>query len=926
MRNRLSSLTLAICAIMFATWLVGSGCHRSFYRREADGEARMLIREKLNDARWSQIEPTIETAPDSRMYDPFSADHPPMPNDDRASHEFMHCVDGKPGYQYWHVNGDTSAVENPDWRAYLPVDERGVLVLDLETAVQLSLIHSPALQRQRENLYQSALTVSLERFGFDLQAFSDWRGFFDTAGRLRGGDTSTSLSGRTALEKLSINGTTFVVGLANTLVWNFSGTDNRFGTNSLIDFTLIQPLLRGYGRQIVMESLTQAERNLLADVRQLERFRRGFYLFVVTGRNAGAGPGTNFLNEPGRGGFGAGGIIGLLERRQEIRIREFNVQSLENVLDQFREFFKEQRINLLQVRQAETSLYNAQDTLLRLRVSYQNELDQFKRDLGLPPDLEVEIKDPFLDQFELVDDELLQRQLEIGLVRDEIGLILFKVNPNSEDGTFDDSELQWSPELEQALRELLPVFDDLQPFFAQLAGADRELVLGDLDKLDSVTDQRKEELLTLRDFVAGSEGIFDIEPSILQPESIVSTGLLRTELDELQEKLKLIQVSVSDVSNEILQLIEEGPGLSSDELKKRLEENVIFDTPEAVTRLADAVIELTLIQARARTNSISLPAIELDSEAAWSIACQFRRDLMNARAALVDEWRQIELAADALESELDVIFNGSVGTTDDNLFGFDWSANQFGMGFRFDAPITRYVERNQYRNTLINYQRARRSYYQFEDSIKQNLRETLRAIDQSKVVFELNRRSIGAAVEQVELARFDLIRPVRPGQGGGQTTLGPTAARDLTSALNALQSAQNQFLSVWVSYEVARRGLDFDLGTMQLTPDGYWLDPGTINEAYAYRAAEAFGIPAESICLPPDVSFSDPGDGMGPEMAPAEMPESGAEEYYEDGEFPNSDAQPSLDPAVRPDEQAAQSKRRGLFENVLKNTGFNKNQ
>ncbi len=31
-----------------------------------------------------------------------------------------------------------------------------------------------------------------------------------------------------------------------------------------------------------------------------------------------------------------------------------------------------------------------------------------------------------------------------------------------------------------------------------------------------------------------------------------------------------------------------------------------------------------------------------------------------------------------------------------------------------------------------------------------------------------------------------------------------------------------------MNYEVIRRSLDFDLGTMQLTPEGLWIDPGPL--------------------------------------------------------------------------------------------------
>jgi hypothetical protein len=43
-----------------------------------------------------------------------------------------------------------------------------------------------------------------------------------------------------------------------------------------------------------------------------------------------------------------------------------------------------------------------------------------------------------------------------------------------------------------------------------------------------------------------------------------------------------------------------------------------------------------------------------------------------------------------------------------------------------------------------------------------------------------------------------------------------------------LLQAQNDYLDVYVNYEVLRRSLDFDLGTMQLAPNGTWIDPGPI--------------------------------------------------------------------------------------------------
>ena len=168
-KTQINRLLLAVvllnsCAVI--------GCHRGYYRRQADAEAQRLIRQKSVDPRWNTATGSIDIDPQSRMFDPFSADHPPIPPDDASSHQLMHCVDGKPGYPQWNSNGDTNYVENPEWRRYLPLNEKGQVVLTLDGAYQLALIHSSELQEAREVLYLSALDVSLERFGFDSRL--DW--------------------------------------------------------------------------------------------------------------------------------------------------------------------------------------------------------------------------------------------------------------------------------------------------------------------------------------------------------------------------------------------------------------------------------------------------------------------------------------------------------------------------------------------------------------------------------------------------------------------------------------------------------------------------------------------------------------------------------------------------------------------------------
>jgi len=224
---------------------------------------------------------------------------------------------------------------------------------------------------------------------------------------------------------------------------------------------------------------------------------------------------------------------------------------------------------------------------------------------------------------------------------------------------------------------------------------------------------------------------------------------------------------------------------------------------------------LQLIQARARTESVLLPEVDISPEVAFEIARRNRRDWANARASLVDSWRQIEVVADQLESRLDFVVNGSVDDGDNG---------NLSVALQWDAPITRLLERNNYRRQLILYEQAKRRYYNYEDSIWQSLRAEVRQLQANRLRFELGRQSVGIAAEQIELNAD--IRALNDARG---RSAGPTAARDAISALNDLLDAQNGLLGIFVNYEVVRRGLDLDLGTMELTPEGLWIDPGKIS-------------------------------------------------------------------------------------------------
>ena len=855
----INSLMILIILVSLATI---SGCHRSYYRRQADVEVNRLIAEKTLDPRWNSIKGDIEIDSRSRMHDPFSKDHPPIPTDDPASHKLMRQVDGKPGYPHWHANGDISEVENPLWKSYLPINEHGQVQLSLDRAYQLALLHSSDLQAQYETLYESALDVSLERFGFDSQLFAGFNSFFTTQGRLAPGGSQSNLSFALGdnsqgiqLQRMGITGANFAVGLANTILFNFAG-NNTQSANTILDFSLVQPLLQNAGRSRILEALTQSERTLLANVRQLERFKRGFYLQIAIGRNPGAGPNLagNFLGTPASGGINAGGFLGLLEQQQQIRNQEFNVRQLETVLQQFEEYNKSGLLDAVQLKLFQSSFYLQQRTLLDAKTSYQTALDEFKSLLGLPPDLEVVIEDDFLDRFNLISDEINDRLITISDLRQRAGNQLSELDSVIE--AYRNPGFQWPADFNERLAKLVTEIEAAKEIIQTIRTEDFAQLNQDFERLEQKRKGRTEYLQKLTEDVAQGRIPSSISSDLFKPETISDPEKLRELLSKTAKadgggekedaildqpsiltRLALLEKALQDTQR----LLEGFPQVRKTLQGKALRDHLVLNfqqtIPGQLSELNNISLDLSLLQAQARTNSIEIVNSDLASEHAIRIARCLRRDWMNARASLVDQYRNIEFVADQLESGIDLVFNGSLSNDGNNPFRIRTETGELQAGLQFDAPIVRQSERNAYRTALIDYQQSKRSFYEFEDSVKGDLRELVRNLGRNRVRFELDRRSVQVQIENVEINRLELDRPI----SATNTSLGTTTARNLTDAIIGLNNAQNSYLSTWVQYEVLRRNLDFDMGTMQLDSLGQWIDPGPIDDQIGIRALAMMG-------------------------------------------------------------------------------------
>jgi hypothetical protein len=510
-RNWLRKTLRLACVTLFAAQSISSstGCNRAHYRNRADQEVTSLIGEKIADASSPEIR-SIQVDRASRMFDPFNPDRPPMPEDDDVSHQYMKVLNGKKGYPLWDVNGKTNTAENPIWWQYLPLDERGVLVLDADTAVRTAVLHNTVYQSEIETLYLSALDVSTERFFLGNQLFAGYTTVYTADGALRrggGGNSSSSLNASAfsrgvrpvALRRQFTNGADMIIGFANSMTWQFAGPDTQSAT-TLVDLSLIQPLLRGGGRDLIMERLTLAERTLLYNVRSFERYRTGFYTTITVGRAAEPGPtrrgglfggaglqgftglGGGFgtvgnVQSNTAGGFGGGGgvptvggFLGLVQNQLQIRNVEENVARLRENVARFEDALREQLTVVsatqdaipsqqLQVSQTRQALNSLQASLLQQKFNYEQSLDAFKVTLGLPPYVCVEIKDPILDQFNLISDDLKERRSRANDLREAVGNSnskLLELSPVEIDGATGNKSrsMPWNKDTAQAISEI----------------------------------------------------------------------------------------------------------------------------------------------------------------------------------------------------------------------------------------------------------------------------------------------------------------------------------------------------------------------------------------------------------------------------------------------------------------------------------------
>lgn len=224
---------------------------------------------------------------------------------------------------------------------------------------------------------------------------------------------------------------------------------------------------------------------------------------------------------------------------------------------------------------------------------------------------------------------------------------------------------------------------------------------------------------------------------------------------------------------------------------------------------ADAPIEL------AEPGDFGAGPLEFPEDESIALAFDHRLDLRVAVGRIDDAQRAVAIAADQLRADLTLLGSVSVGErrtlSSVNQPNADprFSYARYSALVGLDLPLERTAERNLYRISLIDFERAVRDYQELEDRIKLEVRDNLRDLLEARESLRIQAKSVSVAARRV--ASTDLFLQA-----------GRAEIRDVLEAEEALLSAQNSLTSALVQYRVAELSLQRDLGVLQVDEKGLW--------------------------------------------------------------------------------------------------------
>ena len=369
LRGRLSTLVVLSCLTLFAQ----VGCQSpDEHRLEADKAASEIIQKKMQAfGRTEQF--SIERPSDILRRRLLTGQNLPYAGPSSLGTDRLEVI------EHWPEEDYPKAEPSLDPLVILEEPNKP-LQLSLMQALQIGARNSFEYQTRKEDIFKEALDLDLERNDFrniltsqvDSLIKTDLSGQRTISGMEHGGTIGVSKK----LESGVQLSTELAVSLANLLTLNQA---SAFGITG--DATVSIPLLRGSGKHIVTESLTQAERNVVYAIYQFERFRRTFAVSI------------------------ASEYLSVLRQLDVVGNNEENYRGQIHSARRARRLADAGQLTEIQVDQAVQDELRARNRWINAAETYKRSLDSFKNLLGLPPDARIELDRSELKQLAVYSDK-----------------------------------------------------------------------------------------------------------------------------------------------------------------------------------------------------------------------------------------------------------------------------------------------------------------------------------------------------------------------------------------------------------------------------------------------------------------------------------------------------------------------------------------
>lgn len=241
------------------------------------------------------------------------------------------------------------------------------VILDLKNASYIAKSNNRTYKSKQEDVYLNILDLTYQRYLFRTR-YGFGGGIY-----LEKGD-GEKVSGQVNFQLLRwlATGAQITFDITKDFIKYLTG-DKKTDFQTMVSLDILQPLLKGAGREIAQEDLIQAEREAVYSIRDFLRYEKSF--FIETSEK--------FLN------------ILLLKKRKENFYN--NYQSIKATRERIEMLSAAGRIEPLQVDQARQNEYIAYQRWISSENAYLSALDSFKVFLGFSTKTSLYLKDDILE-------------------------------------------------------------------------------------------------------------------------------------------------------------------------------------------------------------------------------------------------------------------------------------------------------------------------------------------------------------------------------------------------------------------------------------------------------------------------------------------------------------------------------------------------